>query len=34
MSDEMTTGSSLTARTLRPGGAGLVALKGKTTKTP
>jgi hypothetical protein len=34
MSDEMTTGSIFTARTASPLGAGPVALKGKTTKTP
>jgi len=34
MSDEMTTGSTYTARTPGPLGAAAVALKGKTTKTP
>jgi hypothetical protein len=34
MSDTTTTGYIFTVRTSRPVGAGIVALNGKTTKTP
>ena len=34
MSDVVATGSIFTARAPRPVGAGIVALNGKTTKTP